>query len=105
MLDFMRSKSEKPAPPQPDGAATTNPSGEISQPTETISQPLNDPGHAAYQAFCFNQALNLIQAARGMKVTCLLAMSQNELSPAVRVKLFEECMAICALVEIKAETT
>lgn len=40
-----------------------------------------------------------------MKVTCLLAMSQNELSPAVRVKLFEECMAICALVEIKAETT
>lgn len=66
---------------------------------------VNDPGHAAYQAFCFNQALSLIQAARGMKVTCLLAMSQNELSPAVRVKLFDECMAICALVEIKAETT
>lgn len=106
MLDFLQRKSEKPAPPPPDGAQTTNLSSpQQENATPPIQQTLSDPGHAAYQAFCYNQAVNLIQAARGMKVTCLLAMSQNELSPAVRLKLFEECMAICALVEIKAETT
>lgn len=62
----------------------------------------NNPGEAAYLAFCQNQSIGLMQQARMMKVTILLATSQNELPPMVKAKLHEEFMAMMAMVEVRS---
>lgn len=111
MLDFKKFISEKPAPAKQSTPPQTN---------RQVSEPSNSPaatsqgassiqsdglletlGQQVYFQFAQNQAVNLLTAARNLRVQIQAAHYAGELIPPVRRQLYQELLIAAAIVEVR----
>lgn len=60
---------------------------------------VDEAGQKAYQQFLLQQAFNLLQQTRALKVSLMLAESAGELGGAVRQRLYQDLVQCASIVE------